>query len=258
MPKLYREPGRDESDVAPEAFSTDEVTGLAAYQFSDRVKERFIATVGGISDKPVLEEEHRGIFPGLHPGDYFTGQLPTVVRRLSLDQLSALYSLFGSWYRYLAYQTNLIAAERSEALRQKEFLWARIRQQFKIDSDGKKNSTQNQSDLARKDYRYVKANAHYEELNSLYSCMLAALEVAHQDMKVISREVTIHQAKIEAEYMGNNLGNRLSNPFPKPFRSYARPEVARDDGESDSESEEEPSTPPRRVGPRILRPGRQA
>jgi hypothetical protein len=257
MPKPFPGRGREESDVAPEAFSTDEVTGLSTYQFSDKVKSRFVEIVGRTGDRPTLEEEHRGIFPGLMPGDYFTGQLPTVIRRLSLDQLSALYSLFGGWYRYLAYQTNLIAAERSEALRQKEFLWARIRQQFRVDSDGKKNSAQTQSDLARKDYRYVKASAHYEELNSLYSCMLAALEVAHQDMKVISREVTIHQAKLEAEYMGNNMGNRLSNPFPKPFRSYARPEVSNDDGESDSEQiqEEEEPTHKRRVGPRIFRQG---
>lgn len=254
MPKPFPVRGQEEAEVSPDAFSTDEVTGLNAYQFSDRVKERFLNIVGGMCVQPVLEDEHRGIFPGLNPGDYFRGQLPTVIRRLTLDQLSALYSLFGGWYRYLSYQTNMIAAERSEALRQKEFLWARIRQQFRFDTDGKKNNTQTQSDMARKDYRYVKANAHYEELNSLYGCMLAALEVADQDMKVISREVTIHQAKLESEYIGNNFGNRMQNPFPKPFRAYSRPEVGGDDGEADSEEPpDENAATPAKVGPRIFR-----
>jgi hypothetical protein len=252
------ERGRDEAEIPPDAFATDEVSGLNAYQFADSVKSRFVNLVGVVGDRPVLEEEHRGIFPGLQPGDYFTGQLPTIIRRLTLDQLSALYSLFGGWYRYLSYQTNMIAAERSEALGQKAFLWARIRQQFKYDTDGKKNNAQAQSDMAKKDYRFVKANSHYEELNALYGCMLAALEVAQQDMAVISREVTIHQAKMQGEAIGNNFGARMQNPFPRTFRSYTKPEVTRDDGEDDSDdsSQDEPDPPKRATGPKVFRQNR--
>jgi len=197
-----------------EDFITDEVTGINCYTFSDRVKTRLQEIgVGDQSERPRLAEDHKGIFPGLEPGDYFNGRLPVVIRRLSLDQLSALYSLFSRWYGYLVFQTNLIAAERSEASKQKEFLWSHIRKQYRIAADGKKNSDQIMSDLARGDYRFVRANAQYEELNVLYNCMQATLEVTEQDMKVISREVTIVQAKQEHEFTGGGFRGRSSRPW---------------------------------------------
>jgi len=199
-----------EGDFGADQFYTDETTGLNAYTFSDRVKSRLEELGIGKSNKPVLAEEHKGVFPGLEPGDVFNGQLPVVVRRLSLDQLSALYSLFTSWYSYVSSMTNIIAVERSEAKRQKEFLWSHIRRQFKVDPEsGKKVSDQACSDLARGDYRYVVADAKYEELNVLYNCMNASLEVTEADMKMISREVTIVQAKLEKDAQGTGFGSRV-------------------------------------------------
>ena len=206
----------DSGDFGADQFYTDETTGLNAYTFSDRVKARLDELGIGRSEKPALAEEHKGVFPGLEPGDVFNGQLPVVVRRLSLDQLSALYSLFTSWYSYVSSMTNIIAVERSEAKRQKEFLWSHIRRQFKVDPEtGKKNSDQAASDLARGDYRFVVADSKYEELNVLYNCMTASLEVTEADMKMISREVTIVQAKLEKEAQGAGFGSRVGG---RPWR----------------------------------------
>lgn len=231
-----------------EDFVTDEITGLNLYTFADRVKTRLQAIgVGEQSQRPRLEEDHKGIFPGLKPGDYFNGRLPVVIRKLTLDQLSALYSLFASWYSYLTFQTGLIAAERSEALRQKEFLWSHIRKQYKYNPDGSKNSDQAMSDLARGDYRFVTAFAKYSELNAIYECMVATLEVAEQDMKMISREVTINQAKLAKEFLGGGHVDRATKGF--------RPWVAgkREEGEGDShetETQDAEAARPLRTGPK--------
>lgn len=186
-------------------FDCSEKEGMEAYSFSGRVKERLESLGVARYQRPVVTNEHLNIIPGLRAGDAFDGRLPTVVRKLTLDQLSALYTLYTNWFGYLQYQTNLIAAERSEAKRKKEFLWSHIRKKYK-NKDGKKVSDQVCSDQARSDFRFVRVDAAYEELNVLYNCMVAMCEVAAADMKMLSREVTIHQ--IQAENAAKNLGAR--------------------------------------------------
>ena len=249
MPKSS--PGTGEPvDFGLEEFVTDEVTGLNAYTFADRVKEKLKTIgIGEQSQRPRLEEDHKGMFSGLKAGDYFNGKLPVVIRRLTLDQLSALYSLFTSWYSYLSFQTGLIAAERSEALTQKEFLWSHIRKQYKWNADRTKNTDQVASDQARGDYRFVKARARYAELNALYECMVAALEVAEQDMKTISREVTINQAKLAREYLGSGFKDQSLSMAKKPWsvkfgQGNDEGEVT---GETDHKAESDPNTTVRPV-----------
>jgi len=239
------------NELGVEDFVTDEITGLNLYTFADRVKTRLQAIgIGEQSHRPKLEEDHRGIFPDLKPGDYFNGRLPVVIRKLTLDQLSALYSLFASWYSYLTFQTGLIAAERSEALRQKEFLWSHIRKQYKYNTDGSKNTDQNMSDRARGDYRFVTTMAKYSELNAIYECMVATLEVAEQDMKMISREVTINQAKLAKDFLGNRVGlddTRATRGF-RPWVA-GRKEEEEETNETNSQDAEE-SKRPLRTSPR--------
>ena len=214
MPKAPDDLGRG-LELGVEDFVTDEITGINLYTYADRTKETLRKIgIGEQSKRPQLEEAHKGVFSDLKPGDYFNGRMPVVIRRLTLDQLSALYSLFTSWYGYLTFQTNLIAIERSEASKQKEFLWSHIRKLFKYNSDGTKNSDTVMSDMARGDYRFAKANARYEELNVLYNCMLATLEVTEQDMKMISREVTINQAKMAKDALGAGFRERVMNTRP--------------------------------------------
>lgn len=208
---------REPTDRGPnddDGFATDEVTALAAYAYSDRVKSRMQELgLTGYADRPVLSEEHNGIFPDLEEDDYFNGRLPVVVRRLSLDQISALLTLVTRWFAYLTFQKNMIAAERSEASKQKEFVWSHVRKQYKYYYDevtGKttKRSDQQMSDEARCDYRFIKANSRYTELNTLYDAMLDTMEVAKRDMEMVSREVTIVQTKLEAEAQASGMQRR--------------------------------------------------
>ena len=191
-------------------FDTDEATGIETYTYADRVKNRLaeMGVTGASARQPVLQEEHVGIFPNYEVGTYFDGSMPTVIRKLNLDQLSALYSLYSNWYAYLSFQTKMVAAERSEALHQREFIWSNVRRQKKNADPTRKISDQAASDLARTDYRYVKANARYEELNVLHQCMEAMLEVTKKNMSVISREVTITQIQLENVATGTNFHNR--------------------------------------------------
>ena len=186
-------------------FECSEEEGMKAYTYADDVKARLESLGVARYQRPLVTNEHLNVLPGMSSGEAFDGRLPTVVRKLTLDQLSALYTLYTSWFGYLQYQTNIIAAERSEAKRRKEFIWSHLRKKYK-NKDGKKVSDQVCSDLARIDFRFVRADAAYEELNVLYTCMLAMCDVASADMKMLSREVTIHQ--IQAENLAKNLGNR--------------------------------------------------
>ena len=196
-------------------WKTPEVQGLEAYGFSDRVIENLDRLGIGNRERPTVLDDHVGILPGLKAGQYFDGRLPTVIRRLSLDQLSALYSLFSNWYAYLHSQLRRFSAIRSEKIRQKEFIWSMVRQQYRYYDDAtdgkqKKRTDQQMSDAARQDFRFVKASAEYEEYNCIVQCMEGMLEVAELDMKVISREVTIQQNKMMADINEGNIGKRAS------------------------------------------------
>lgn len=228
-------------------FDADENTGMNAYTFSDRVGKR-LSDLGVTSpQRPKLHDDHTGIFVGLRAGQYFDGRLPTVIRKLSLDQLSALYSLFSNWFAYLNFKTNMVGTQRSEAIRQKEFLWSHIRSQRKKQIDpvtGKKMSDQSASDAARIDTRFIIANAKYEEFNGTHNVLKAMVEVTDQDMKVISREVTIHQEKLrkealgrgfakrgepnwDAESFGDNYGQTDNQTSEEPQSNYPRTRVQR-------------------------------
>ena len=196
-----------------EGFSTfecNETQGLEAYTFAKNVNDKLSELgLGANPMRPRLEKEHEGIFVGLSAGQYFDGRMPTVIGKLSLDQVSALYSLYTNWYRYLVIVTLKVATERSEAIRQKEFLWSHIRSiKKKPDSSGKKITDQTASDETRGDIRFVLASAKYEELNSLFEILDAMCKVAEQDMKVISREVTIQQTSLQQKVFSNNFRNR--------------------------------------------------
>lgn len=192
-----------------EIFVSDENHGMTAYTFADKVKKR-IADLGiGNYTRPKLEKDHEGVVLHLKRGDYFDGRLPTVIRKLTLDQLSALYSLYTNWFGYITTQFMLIAAERSEATRQRDFILNHLKNHYRLpDEEGKKMVETAVADAAKTDKRYVLANARYEELNALYNMLEAMKDVANQDMKVISREVTIQQEKMHKELLLQGFGNR--------------------------------------------------
>ena len=74
-----------------------------------------------------------------------------------------------------------------------------------------KYTDQKLSDFARQDKRFVEADAEYERLNVIYNTLESLVEVTKKEMDAISREVTIRQAKAEAEARGRGIANRVGN-----------------------------------------------
>ena len=193
-------------------FECSATEGIAAYTYSEDVFHRLDSLgLGDTPERPRLEAAHNGIWSTLRDGQYFDGRLPVVIRKLNLDQLSSLYSLFANWYQYLIFITRKVATERSEALRKKEFLWSFVRKAKKEEYKtltGKALQDQSASDEARGDVRFIHANAEYDKANCLFEILSAMCEVAEQDMKVISREVTIQQEAYKQKIIGNSFGGR--------------------------------------------------
>lgn len=199
-------------DFRPEVtvdFDADENFGMDKYTFAEDVKRKAKELGVGYYQRPKLAEDHEGIFPGVRAGEAFDGQLPTVIRKLDLDQLSALYSLYSNWYGYLTTQTMLAAAERSEAIRKKEFMLNHLKVFYRNPPRGTPKPPETAvSDMAKTDRRFIEVSAAYEQINAFYDVLDAMRKVADQDMKVISREVTIQQEKIRKELLGQGFGRR--------------------------------------------------
>lgn len=190
-------------------FVSDENFGMASYTFAGKVKNRLSDLGIGNYERPRLEVEHEGLFRHLEAGDYFDGRMPTVIRKFSLDQLSALYSLYSNWNGYIQSKFVEIATERSEASHQKSFMLNHLKNHYRRPAaDGSKLPETAVTDAAKTDKRFISANARYEELNALYNMLEAMCEVTDQDMKVISREVTIQQEKTRKNFLLNGFENR--------------------------------------------------
>lgn len=244
--------GRDE------AFVADENYGMEKYTFADRVKKRLSDLGIGCYQRPTLERDHEAIFQHLKAGQYFDGRLPTVIRKLTLDQLSSLYALYSNWFGYITTQFMLVSAERSEAMRKRDFLLGHIRNYYRVpDEEGKKPPEAAISDAAKQDIRFIEANALYEELNCLYDEMDAMRRIADQDMKVVSRQVTIQQEKNHRELLLQGFGSRGRNSdFADAFEgsNYGLvPENPPESKEGDAEGPPRARPRPRPQGPHILR-----
>ena len=200
------------------SFEADESSGKELYTYAEEVIETWKRIGVGDRPRPIITEDHNGLFHDLEPGEYFDGRLPTVIKKLSLDQISALHNLFSNWAAYLAQQTQKIGAHRSEARRQERLMWSMIREKHKDTArqDGVKMSDQQASDSTRTDLRYIEPDARYEELNVTYSFLMAMVEVTEQDMSTISREITLRGLEVEAAARGRGFGNRSNSSEPTP------------------------------------------
>jgi hypothetical protein len=196
-----------------ELFVADESAGMTAYTFAERVKSKISDLGVGVLDRPVLEKDHEGVISHLRSGEYFDGKLPTVIRKLDLDQISALYSLYTNWFGYLTTHFGLVGAEKAEAAAQREFILNHLKNHYRRPTrDGRKIPETAVTDAAKTDIRYIEANAKCEEVTALYNILEAFREVASQNMKVISREVTIKQEKVRQEMLLMGFGNRGRSP----------------------------------------------
>jgi len=243
-------------------FRCSEEEGVNAYTFAHKVEEKLQSLgLGADPHRPKLEKEHEAIFSGMKAGQYFDGRLPTVIRTLNLDQISRLFSLYSNWYRYLTIMTRKVATERSEAIRLKEFEWSHIRNALKAQArkTGHKMTDQAASDEAREDSRFIEASAKYEVANCTYEILMAMCNAAEQDMKVISREVTIQQNLWEQKKTNNNFGNRFSDGSQEQGNQYGyQSDPPATPGETDnreaiSDAARQAAARARRVTPRIVR-----
>lgn len=197
--------------------------GEQYYNFKSNVMEKIRAL--GISEppRPKIEKVHEPIFPGKKAGDYFDGRLPTVIRRLSIDQLSFLHSLFTNWFAYVSFQAEVVAVEKSEARRKKDFTQAWLRDIHKYDSKTmEKRTAQEAADSAKYDERYVKADAHMGELDAVDKVMQAVVSMAEQDLKTISREITIQQVKLESDSSKRSYPQKRIPPEDRSVRGSFR------------------------------------
>ena len=237
----------DEDDFVDRTFECGEEEAMEMYTYADRVVSRMEELGVGDAPRPRLEEEHGGIFSGLKPGQYFNGGLPTVIRKLSLDQISSLLSLFTNWYTYVLQQTMKVETELSEAKKQKDLMWAMVRTRIKdsATAQGRTISDARVSDLAKIDQRFVKADARHAELDALYKCMSAMLKSAGHNLKTVSRDVTVRQVIVESESVHRGLSNRNPSRFGASYRGPVAeeaelPGLEREDEEDEGDVEEPP------------------
>lgn len=204
-----------------ETFGVGEEEGKQHYTYAEKALRR-LQTMGlGNISRPIVEEVHARIY-GVAVRSYFDGRMPSTLKSLSLDELSSLYTLFCNYNAYLVQEYSKIAAERSEASKQKSLMWSMIRMKhLKAAREfDMALSDQKCSDLTRYDKRFVEPDGVYEELNVMKDCLEAVLRVIDQNMKVLSREVTIREAKVEAEARGRGLHSRFRE------RTYGDAETA--------------------------------
>lgn len=221
-------------------FVTDEVTGLEEYQFADDVKESLKEM--GISDvtlqQPQLEDEHAGIFPDLDPGDYFDGRMPNVLKRLDLDQLSALSGLMNNWHQYIVSKRSLVGVEKSEAARQRKFILSLVRSHYK--DSGMASSDKEAEERANQDFRFITADKALAMAEIKYKALDDHVALAKTNMSTLSRELSNINTKLNQDAIG---GGRPA----ERFRPWKR-------GEDDGAEREEKKNPEPAVSRRI--PGR--
>ena len=191
-----------------DTFAAGEQDALEAYSFAEETIEEYEQLGIATRHRPMVEDVHA--YPGLNAGSYYDGRMPSTLKQLTLDELSATLSMACNWHGYIAAQYANVMVMRSEAKARKESIWSIVRNNYrKLGLRWKtKFSDQKLSDFARQDTRFIAANAEYEKLNAMYQTLGALAEVTEREMAAVSREVTIRQAKIEAEARARGIRNR--------------------------------------------------
>jgi hypothetical protein len=210
--------GRGKGEFVDTTYGIEEA--FERYDIADEVY-RMLGDLGITNpDKPVLEEAHAKIY-GLNAGEHFDGRMPPLVGKLSLDQLSALYNLFQNWYAYISGQLGIWRTRRQEAKRKKEIAAVSARRRYTFDSDGAKNPEQVIKDLAAQDQYFIDADSDFELASAMFNILEAHAKITSNNMKMISREVTIRGLEIE-----NNARNRgFQGRTVRAFREEESPPV---------------------------------
>jgi hypothetical protein len=200
-------------ETEEDTFAIGEHEAREVYTFAeDTIAEYEALGITG-RPRPILEEVHLGMFPDCEEGQYYDGRMPTVLKQLTLDEVSAMLSLSCNWHGYISGQHAIYFAQRAEAKKKKDSLWSIVRNNYRKMGrrHGVKYTDQKLSDFARQDKRFVVADAVYERLNVVYNTLSDLVDVTKKELDTISREVTIRQAKAEAEARGRGINNRVGN-----------------------------------------------
>jgi hypothetical protein len=187
--------------------------GRRIYNINDIVKSE--AENIGVTTvvRPQLDQVHTSIFPGTKEGHYFDGRMPTVMKRLSLDQLSHLHSLLQSWYSYLAHQQAMWKVRKAATKQILDNTEACLRGLYK--SEG--NSDQNARDMATHDMRYVEDNAELAKASAIATLIDAALRSAWHNIELVTQELITRGVQLKTTMSGRN--------FNRSFGDAARAEA---------------------------------
>ena len=180
------------------------------YSFYTKVMQRLNEIGIPARQRPFVSPEHVAIFHDVTAGTAFDGRLPTVIRKLDLDQLSDLHALFSSWFAYVSYQERLADAQKTEANHKKIVTGAKLRDMYLIDGNGEKRSDEVIADLARADIRFIEADSFFAEMDALHSCLESAVRIASEDLKTISRELTRKQLVLERDTQKNRFSGKYT------------------------------------------------
>lgn len=238
------------SDEAPEGvyenkFEITEKKGIEAYTYADEILERLESQGLTGRPRPQMGEAHQSIFPKTI-GRYYEGHLPPVLKSLTMTELGTLLTLTCNWYGYVSAHHNRIMVVRSEKKRRQELMKAMLRRKHHAAAkvEGINLSDQKLRDTTTLDYRFVQVDAEYEAINVEFAVVEALLEVAKNDMKVVSREVTIREAQIDAEARGRAFGgSRFVPPQAEERRAV----------DVEATPKNRPKPPPQKIQRRLRR-----
>lgn len=210
----------DGAERVPGRFATAEASieeDLEKYSYGDRVIEE--VTRLGIHElpQPQFEEDHLSIFRGVKDskgrpvqvGTFYEGQIPSIVKNYSLDEITVLYMLAEHWLNFLTYQSMVAKLRKAEAGKKLAYLEVRLRKKAEQKYD--KKTDQLIRDEARINPLYVEQDAKYEELKMTSDLVETAVKIAIRNMNAISREVTARVAKLEVKGRADATHSKITD-----------------------------------------------
>lgn len=206
------------------------------YQFADPALA-ILEEIGiPMPQRPKLIETYQSMYPDIEVGVDFDGRMPPGVRALTLNQISALYSLFMNWYSYVASKEKEWKAKKAEAKKIREHMQAASRRLHAFDEYGEKRSDQVARDMAKVDYDFMESEANLELVSAVHELIEAQLSVASKNLSMISREITVRGLEIESQSRHRGVNKR----YGRALRQANEEDPGGEFGEEGGDDEDEP------------------
>lgn len=163
-----------------------------SYNIADKIFNQ--AKSIGISEpvRPTYKEEHVSMFPDAQVGGYFNGQLPNIVKNMTIEELGILYHLSQQWYAYVQYQHWYWQTKKAEANRKKEILTVRLRKGYESET----TSDQKIRDSAKSDSQFIEADALYEESKAMTELLDTQVKIANKNTLTLSKVISIKESEL--------------------------------------------------------------